>query len=189
MHSCELLIEALNKYEGSFILVSHDRYFISKTANKIWEIDNHQIKEFKGNYEEWVAWKERKSAEKTAPSPDTRKQTAASRTPEKKEESSPAVRREAPQPSTQQKESKKEWQKLQRQFQELEEKMNRLKAKREELEVSLSLPETYSDKTKFMETEAAYKKAHEELTQVTSQYEDVFEKMIEMEEGNGVPGA
>jgi len=38
MHSVELLIEALNKYEGSYILVSHDRYFISKTANKIWEI-------------------------------------------------------------------------------------------------------------------------------------------------------
>src|ERR1700742_2169111 len=59
MHSCDLLIDALNKYEGSIILVSHDRYFISKTANKIWEIDDHRIIEFKGNYEEWVAWKER----------------------------------------------------------------------------------------------------------------------------------
>src|SRR5579872_1959904 len=32
IHSCELLAEALNKYEGSYILVSHDRFFISKTA-------------------------------------------------------------------------------------------------------------------------------------------------------------
>src|SRR5580704_3479064 len=63
MHSCELLIEALNKYEGSYLLVSHDRYFISRTANKIWEIDNHKIREFKGPYEEWVSWKERKEAE------------------------------------------------------------------------------------------------------------------------------
>lgn len=59
MHSCDLLIEALTKYEGSIILVSHDRYFVSKTANKIWEIVDHEIKEFKGGYEEWVAWKER----------------------------------------------------------------------------------------------------------------------------------
>jgi len=59
IHSCELLIDALNKYGGSFVLVSHDRYFISKTANKIWEIDNYQIKEFKGPYDEWVQWKER----------------------------------------------------------------------------------------------------------------------------------
>ena len=40
IHSVELLIEALKKYEGSLILVSHDRYFISKVANTIWEIDN-----------------------------------------------------------------------------------------------------------------------------------------------------
>src|SRR5436190_12099383 len=44
IHSVELLIQALNKYEGSLIMVRHDRYFISKTANKIWEIDDHQIK-------------------------------------------------------------------------------------------------------------------------------------------------
>jgi ATP-binding cassette subfamily F protein 3 len=50
MHSVELLADALNKYEGSYILVSHDRYFISKTANKIWEITDHRIKEFKGGY-------------------------------------------------------------------------------------------------------------------------------------------
>src|ERR1700737_5026012 len=44
IHSVELLVEALNKYEGSYILVSHDRYFISKTANTIWEIENGKIK-------------------------------------------------------------------------------------------------------------------------------------------------
>ena len=59
MHSSDLLVEALNKYEGSYILVSHDRYFISKTANKIWEIVDHKIKEFKGGYEEYAEWKER----------------------------------------------------------------------------------------------------------------------------------
>ena len=59
IHSCELLAEALNKYEGSYILVSHDRYFISKTANKIWEIEDGRIKEFKGTYDEWVEWNKR----------------------------------------------------------------------------------------------------------------------------------
>src|SRR5207253_1112375 len=48
IHSTELLIDALNRYQGSYVLVSHDRYFVSKTANKIWEIADHQIKEFKG---------------------------------------------------------------------------------------------------------------------------------------------
>ncbi len=59
LHSVELLIEALNKYEGSLIFVSHDRYFVSKVANTIWEIDDHKIKSFAGGYEEWGEWKER----------------------------------------------------------------------------------------------------------------------------------
>ncbi|MGI8599338.1 MAG: ATP-binding cassette domain-containing protein [Chitinophagaceae bacterium] len=63
IHSNELLIDALNRYQGSFMLVSHDRYFIAKTANKIWEIDDHKIREFKGGYEEYVEWKERKEKE------------------------------------------------------------------------------------------------------------------------------
>ncbi len=64
MHSVELLTDALNKYEGSIILVSHDRYFISNAANKIWEIVDHEIKEFKGTYTEYVEWKERMSKSK-----------------------------------------------------------------------------------------------------------------------------
>ena len=64
IHSVDLLIEALNKYEGSYILVSHDRYFVNQTANKIWEIEDYKIKEFVGTYDEWDRWKqERKSAE------------------------------------------------------------------------------------------------------------------------------
>ena len=43
IHSVDLLVDALNKYEGSIVLVSHDRYFISKIANKIWEIEDHKI--------------------------------------------------------------------------------------------------------------------------------------------------
>ena len=64
IHSVDLLIEALNKYEGSYILVSHDRYFVNQTANKIWEIEDYKIREFVGTYDEWERWKqERKSAE------------------------------------------------------------------------------------------------------------------------------
>ena len=53
IHSVDLLIEALNKYEGSYILVSHDRYFVNQKPNKIWEIEELKIKEFVGTYDEW----------------------------------------------------------------------------------------------------------------------------------------
>ncbi|MDE3213239.1 MAG: ATP-binding cassette domain-containing protein, partial [Bacteroidota bacterium] len=74
MHSVDLLIEALNKYEGSYILVSHDRYFVNQTANKIWEIEDQQIKEFVGSYDEWERWKQEKAGAQGSNSKKERKQ-------------------------------------------------------------------------------------------------------------------
>jgi ATP-binding cassette, subfamily F, member 3 len=175
MHSCDLLIEALNKYEGSIILVSHDRYFVSKTANKIWEIVDHEIKEFKGGYEEWVQWKERmaKQEEKNSKS-EVRSQKPVNNKPE------PRTSNHKPQTPVN-KEQKKELQKLQKQFQQLEEQIASVKKKKTELESSLVDPAVYSDKNKFVETETAYKKTEKELTQLNSRYETVFEKIIEIE--------
>ena len=59
MNSVNMLAEALQKYEGTYLLVSHDRYFIEKTANKIWEIIDEDIYEFIGTYKEWEEAKEK----------------------------------------------------------------------------------------------------------------------------------
>jgi ATP-binding cassette subfamily F protein 3 len=181
MHSCELLIESLNKYEGTFILVSHDRYFISKTANKIWEIVDHEIKEFKGDYEEYVKWKERmakqevKSSELKVQSSDLKKQI-------KKEEPKSQISNLKPQTSQPiNKEHKKELQKQQKLFQQLEEKIAALTKQKTELEDALTDPATYSDKQKFLQAEASYNKASAELDQLNKQYEQVFEKIMELE--------
>ncbi|MBN8673587.1 MAG: ABC-F family ATP-binding cassette domain-containing protein [Chitinophagales bacterium] len=194
MHSCDLLIEALNKYEGSIILVSHDRYFVAKTANKIWEIVDHQIKEFKGGYEEWVAWKERmakaeaerKKSEAGNQKPESKSpksgQNSSSTATEKRkiEATAPASDIRPPVPIN--KEFKKELQKQQRLFQQLEEKIAGLKSEQQKLEAALSDPAVYSDKTKFLEAETAYKKASAELVSLNSDYEKAFEKIVELEE-------
>ena len=187
MHSCELLIEALNKYEGTFILVSHDRYFISKTANKIWEIVDHEIKEFKGGYEEYVAWKERmsKSSESRVQSRESRKESGKLK-PEKEKKESPVIQPQASNPKPQtsspiNKEHKKELQKQQKIFQQLEEKVALLTKQKNELEAALTDPATYSDKQKFLQAETLYNKAAAELDQLNKQYEQVFEKIMELE--------
>ncbi|MEL7038776.1 MAG: ABC-F family ATP-binding cassette domain-containing protein [Cyanobacteria bacterium J06592_8] len=46
----EMLEEALQNYDGTVILVSHDRYFISKTANKIVEIRDGEFRTYLGDY-------------------------------------------------------------------------------------------------------------------------------------------
>ncbi|WP_373521506.1 ABC-F family ATP-binding cassette domain-containing protein, partial [Aquiflexum sp.] len=57
MQSVNILIQAMEQYEGTFITVSHDRHFIRGVANKIWYIENSQIKEYPGTYDEYVFWK------------------------------------------------------------------------------------------------------------------------------------
>ena len=180
IHSVELLIESLKKYEGTLILVSHDRYFVSKTANTIWEIDENKIREFKGPYDEWADWKERNVKAAAASKKEAEKMgTAVSKPVENKKlpQDSKPVAAAAPI----NKEAKKELQKLQKTFQQLEENISKVTEKKAQLQLALSAPETYSDKQKFVVAEAAYKKAGDELTLLNKQYEEVFEKIVGLE--------
>jgi ATP-binding cassette, subfamily F, member 3 len=172
IHSVELLVESLNKYEGTIVLVSHDRYFISKCANKIWEIVDGEIKEFKGGYNEWVEWKERMAA----------RIPPAGKKEEKKEPAPVVAEQKASPPLVAiNKEAKKELQRQQKIFQQLEEKILKLKQEKATLEASLASSEVYSDKNKYMQTESDYKKAAEELGSLNKEYEMVFEKIMELE--------
>jgi ATP-binding cassette subfamily F protein 3 len=173
IHSVELLVEALNKYEGTIILVSHDRYFISKAANKIWEIIDGEIKEFKGTYAEWVEWKERMAANNKIETPAPKKE-------EKLKEITPPAEQKPAASVSINKEVKKELQKQQRLFHQLEEKIAELKAQQSKLEADLGLPEIYGDKNKFTQTEAAYKATLDELDKLNKEYEVVFEKIVDM---------
>lgn len=188
MHSCDLLIDALNKYEGTMILVSHDRYFISKTANKIWEISDQKIKEFKGGYEEWVAWNERMAKKGTEQKTTVTKnkglenKAVSTKAPEKKAEPSVLPKTVLPQTPIN-KEVKKELQRLQKQFQQLEEKIALITKEKDLLEASLSDPATYSDKSRFLQAESAYNKSSDELKRLNSEYEKIFGKIMELEAG------
>jgi ATP-binding cassette, subfamily F, member 3 len=173
MHSVELLAEALNKYEGSYLLVSHDRFFISQTANKIWEIEDGLIKEFKGTYTEWVEWNEREASRNSKSKVESQKQ----KIDEKKIEE---VVVKTPVPSQQKIESK-ELQKVKRSFEKLEADIANLNAKKTSIELELSNPEIYTQANKFSELESSYKKVQDELLTCNKQYEELFEKIMELE--------
>lgn len=59
IRSREVIEEALRWYKGSLLFVSHDRYFISKVANAIWEIENKKINCYPGDYEYYIFKKDR----------------------------------------------------------------------------------------------------------------------------------
>jgi ATP-binding cassette subfamily F protein 3 len=199
MHSCDLLIEALNKYEGSYILVSHDRYFISKTANKIWEIIDQQVKEFKGGYEEYVKWKERMAGPEAGGQKSEKSIAQKNSTvqPDQKSKKSNKINQDAivekenqknnevpktpPLGGRGAKETKKEIQKQQRIFQQIEERIAKLKEQKLQLEAALASPDTYANKEIFLQTESSYKNVSIELMQLNKQYEEVFEKIMKLE--------
>jgi ATP-binding cassette subfamily F protein 3 len=183
MHSVELLCEALNKYEGSIIFVSHDRYFISKAANKIWEIVDHEIKEFKGTYTEYVEWKERmakqeiknkKEVSNKEQEPKEKKQETSNKPQETQN-----TKQQNAKPQTQN--NKNELQKLQKQFSKLETEigeMNKLKSK---LEADLGNHENYSDKNNFVKLETDYKNVQQKIAVAEKEYETLFEKIMNAE--------
>ncbi len=56
--SKEILEKALNDYTGTILYVSHDRYFINQTAQRILELTNHTFVNYIGNYDYYVEKKE-----------------------------------------------------------------------------------------------------------------------------------
>jgi ATP-binding cassette, subfamily F, member 3 len=187
IHSTELLVDALNRYQGSYILVSHDRYFISKTANKIWEIIDHEIKEFKGGYEEYVEWKERMSAKsevRSTKSEEVAKNKTQGTNKEQAIDNKQLTKEKSGQSVSESDKSavKKELQKQQRIFQQLEKQISELNQKKEELEVQLTKPDIYANGVEFKKTESAYKEVINKLEVANKEYEKVFEKIIALDE-------
>ncbi len=190
MHSVDLLADALDNYQGSLILVSHDRYFISKTANKIWEIVDGKIVEFKGGYTEWVEWKERmeKKAlenEKTVGGKDKSKQKSGNATDIKQEVKAKEPVQIKPESSVPNnlpidKEKQKEKKKLQKQFDEIEIKISSLKTSIKDAETALGDPAIYSDHGKFVEAEKKYNQLTKELQHAEKVYEELFDKLMHL---------
>lgn len=166
MHSVDLLIEALQRYEGTFILVSHDRYFVNKTANKIWEIQNLKVKEFVGKYDEWEQWKKDHPVNIPAAPPRAKEHKTVAKKHQQNDE---------------ERERLKEYTKLKNQFRQSEEKLEKLNEEKRNLEGQLALPEVYSDKTKFLDTEKQYKAIQRKLEEENKIYERIFEKMVHYE--------
>lgn len=179
MHSVEMLIDALNKYQGTLIFVSHDRYFVSKTVNKIWEIIDGEIKEFIGSYDEWVVYKKERAEREAAAA----KIAEANKPVEKKTEvkKAPAVTLN----DTEQRNLRKEYQNKTKAIQKLEAEINKLKEDKAAVEIKLGDPSVYGNKDQFKQLDDQYKQLSAKLDGLNAQYDKAFEEIMELEEKLG----
>ena len=178
MVTVELLAEALTKYDGTIILVSHDRYFISKTANKIWEIEDEKIIEFKGDYKEWLEWKERMAKQKAqlaepaknTGSKDTRKQA-------KQEVVAPVEIK----PQAIDKDLQKQIQKLQKVISQIEHNIEILHTEKAAIEVEMANPAIYADPAKMHIVEKSYQDKNALIRSMNKEYEIAFNDLLILE--------
>ena len=173
MATVELLAEALTKYDGSIILVSHDRYFISKTANKIWEIEDEKIIEFKGDYTEWVAWKERMAKHK---------QNQPEATKIKQEPAKPIAPVETIKSTAPiDKDLQKQIQKLQKAIAQLEQHIETLNKEKAAIEVEMADPAIYADPNKLKQIEKSYQDKNALIQSMEKEYEIAFNDLLALE--------
>jgi ATP-binding cassette subfamily F protein 3 len=65
MRAKDVLLESLEKYNGTVVFVSHDRYFIDKLATRVFEIGDGRVEVFPGNYEDYLWRKQREESGET----------------------------------------------------------------------------------------------------------------------------
>ncbi len=176
MQSVEMLIDALNKYKGTIIIVSHDRYFISRIANKIWNIDKGEVKEFVGDYEEWVVYQQDKVKREQAAAAAQLKAPVLKE--EKKKEEKPV---QSKQNDSKTRELQKEFQKQEKLCQRLEEELNKLKKDRVDIEARLADPNIYANKTEFLKLDETYKQLVKKIEEQIKTYDKAFERMMDLE--------
>jgi len=174
MMSVELLIEALNKYQGTCMIISHDRYFVSRTANRYWTIDDHKVNMFNGPYEEWQEWNARKEEE--------RKAQAQARKEEKSNKPAATAAPVSQRRESELKQLQKEYNKLQKQMERTEEQMQKLDADKTRLEEQMSDPALFADNLKFKSVEQEYQAILGRLQRLESETEGYLEQMMELEE-------
>ncbi len=75
----DVLLNALQEFTGTVVFVSHDRYFIDKLANKVFEVADKRIEAFPGNYEDYL-WR-KQHADVTVPDSAGIRQEASASVP------------------------------------------------------------------------------------------------------------
>lgn len=170
MQSVGILIQVLQEYEGSFIIVSHDRYFLSQVANKIWWIEDNQVKEYPGPYDEYEYSRSKKAEQEKVEERKIEKEKKAAK-PLKNASAGNAEREE-------QAKLKK---KLNNRFKALEEELAVLKQEKSDLEQQLSNAEVYSNPGGFQEALSKFKQTEEKLGLAEQEWEKVFEQLTALD--------
>jgi ATP-binding cassette, subfamily F, member 3 len=166
--SVNILIQALQQYEGTFVTVSHDRHFIKGVANKIWYIEDQEIKEYPGTYAEYEVWKANQVEMKSvAPTVKVQKKEVVKVAPKNNEETQQARR---------------ELKKLEESLAKVESDVEKLESQKGKLEIQMADPSLYADEEKAQETQKIYQEFETRLDRLNAEWESLVDQISSLQE-------
>ena len=158
--SKQVLEEALENYEGTILFVSHDRYFINKIANKVFDITEEGYNIYLGNYDYYLEKREQEKIAKRL----------------KEEKISEAVVKEV-NDYVLSKEEKRRIRKLERTRDELIVQIDELESKIKIVNEELMKEEVYTDAVKTQEWNGKLKKLTSELEEKNNSWLEIEEEL------------
>jgi len=163
IQSVNILIQALQQYEGTFIAVSHDRYFLDNVSNKIWFIENMDIKEYPGTYAEYEEWNSKRV--QPAPTPIPMK----------------AQKEEKPKVQEKPVSTQSQLKKLNDKLQNIEKEIASLEAQVKATEAELASDAVYGDQAKLAEINKKYQADKHLLDAAQKSWEALASEIMELE--------
>ncbi len=178
IQSIQILIQALQRYEGTFIVVSHDRDFLSQVANKIWYIESQELKEYPGTYEEYDLY--RIAQQQKVDEEEKRLKNEKQVQKQIQKEAVVAKKQETPMTPKEyeaQKQRKNRFRKLQTEVDQTEEEISKIESEIATLTESLTSPSVASDYTKIAEVNAKILKNQQLIEQKTALWESLLAEL------------
>ena len=169
IQSVNMLTQALLQYEGSFVVVSHDRHFIKNVANKIWYIEDYQIKEYPGTYDEFAEWM---SKRKVSPTQVDKSEIKIEEKPKKQYKNEELN------------EVKKQIKKLKSDINDIEDKITKLEEEKGAIEKELTQPDVLTNIELLNQKSVLFQEIETKLTECNNTWEekalqlDEFENML-----------
>lgn len=167
IQSVNMLTQALDQYNGTFIVISHDRHFVSKVANKIWFIENYEIKEYPGTYEEFLIWFNKRKIEE--------KSTQETKKIEKPKVEKPVISNEDS------KEKQRKIKVFKKDLEKCEAEIFQLEKTKTQLEEEMSQPTVFANVDLLREKNDALQKTLKTLETLNDKWAEIVES-IELEE-------
>lgn len=158
--SKEILEQALLNYTGTVLYVSHDRYFINKTATRILDLTGQTLINYIGNYDYYLEKKEHLTSLHVAAASEAERAPAESDTKLDWK---------------QQKEEQARLRKKQNAFKKVEEEILALETRNEEIDFQLAEESVYSDVVKLMEFNREKEEIAARLETLYAQWEELAE--------------